>query len=172
MNRFSTKTVPNIAISRCLLGEAVRYDGNSKFQPNLIKKLEAVFTLIPICPEVEIGLGVPRPPIHIIEMGAELRAVVIEDPDIDLTQPLQELASEKSLLDIDGFIVKARSPSCGLDSTPHLIEDGSTIYGAGIFSAAYKKANPLVPMVEAETLESPQELEKFIEEVITAASNC
>jgi len=172
MNPISTKTAPKIAISRCLVGDPIRYDGTSKFQPNLIKKLETFFTLIPICPEVEIGLAVPRPPIHIIEKESQLRAVVIEEPNIDLTVPLQELAIEKGQLDIDGFILKARSPSCGLESTPHLLEDGSVTYGAGIFAAAFREANPRIPMVEAEVLESPQQLKKFIEEVITATTNC
>lgn len=166
MNSFSTKKTPNIAISRCLIGDPVRYDGKSKFQPKLIKKLEEFFTLIPICPEVEIGLPVPRPPIHIVEKEGELRVVVIENPDRDLTSPLQNLAFEKGLQDIDGFILKARSPSCGLHSTPHLLEDGSMTFGAGIFAAAFKKSNPHIPMVEAELLDSPQQFEKFLSEVI------
>ena len=176
MKPLSTKTepkvIPKIAISRCLIGDPVRYDGESKFQPQLIKKLEAVFTLIPICPEVEIGLSVPRPPIHIVQQGTELRVVIIEDPSQDLTEPLQNLAYEKAKLQIDGFILKARSPSCGLESTPHLMKDGSITYGSGIFAAAFRKANPFIPMIEAETLNSPQQFEKFIEEVTATATNC
>jgi len=167
MKHLSTKITPKIAISRCLLGDPVRYDGESKFQPKLIKKLEQFFTLIPICPEVEIGLPVPRPPIHIVEKESKLRVVVIENPNIDLTEPLQHLAKEKVQQDLQGFILKARSPSCGLDSTPHLLEDGTIVYGAGIFASAFKEANPDIPMVEAESLESPQQFEKFINEVMS-----
>ena len=171
MNPFSTKTVPKIAISRCLIGDPVRYDGKSKYQPNLIKQLESVFTLIPICPEIEIGLTIPRPPIHIIEKESELRVVIIEDPDIDLTNPLRELAIRKGQMNIDGFIIKARSPSCGLNSTPHRLETGSVVYGAGIFTAAFRDVNPHIPMVEAEELASTQRLEKFIEEVMLQWKN-
>ncbi len=167
MNPFSTKTVPKIAIIRCLIGDEVRYDGKSKHQPNLIKQLESIFTLIPICPEVEIGLTVPRLPIHIVEIESKLRAVVIEDPNIDLTDSLRDLAIEKRAADIAGFILKARSPSCGLNSTPHLLEDGTIVYGAGIFASAFKEANPNIPMVEAESLESPQQFEKFVNEVMS-----
>ncbi|MDH3353723.1 MAG: DUF523 domain-containing protein [Chromatiales bacterium] len=164
--------LPTIAISRCLVGDPVRYDGESKFKPKLIKKLEDIFTLIPICPEVEIGLSVPRPPIHIVERKSVLKVVVIEDSDRDLTEPLQSLAREKAKLQIDGFILKARSPSCGLTSTPHLLENGTVIYGAGIFTDAFHKANPQIPMIEAEMLESPQQFKKFIEEVTAATTNC
>lgn len=166
MNPFSTKTAPKIAISRCLVGDPVRYDGASKYEPKLINQLESIFTLIPICPEIEIGLSVPRPPIHIVEKESELRAVIIEEPDQDLTEQLRDLAIEKGQLDIDGFILKGRSPSCGLESTPHLLEDGSIVYGAGIFAAAFKEANPHIPLVEAEELKSPQQLEKFIKDVM------
>jgi uncharacterized protein YbbK (DUF523 family) len=166
MNPLSTKTAPKIAISRCLLGDPVRYDGKSKFQPNLIKKLESVFTLITICAEGEICVTTPPPPIHIVEKQSTLRVVIIDEPDTDLTSPLQQLALEKSALDIAGFILKARSPSCGLESTPHLLESGATAYGAGIFAAAFREARPQLPMIEAEALESPQQLEKFISEVM------
>lgn len=167
MKPLSTKITPKIAISRCLIGDPVRYDGESKFHPKLIKKLEQFFILIPICPEVEIGLSTPRSPIHIIEIESKLRAVVIEDPNIDLTDSLRDLAIEKRAADIAGFILKARSPSCGLDSAPHLLEDGTTVYGAGIFADAFREANPNIPMIEAESLESPQQFEKFINEVMS-----
>lgn len=171
MKPLSTKITPKIAISRCLIGDPVRYDGESKCQPQLIKKLEQVFTLIPICPEVEIGLSVPRPPIQIVVKGATLRAQVIEDPGKDLTAPLHKLAIEKAQLDIDGFILKARSPSCGLLTTPHLHEDGTNSYGAGIFASSFREANPEIPMVEAEALEDPLKLEQFIEMVIRFNNN-
>jgi len=172
MNPLSTKTTPKIAISRCLVGDSVRYDGKAKYHPQLINRLESVFTLIPICPEVEIGLTTPRPPIHIVEIESELRVVVTEAPHIDLTDSLQELAIEKKPADIDGFVLKARSPSCGLKSTPHLLEDGRVVYDAGIYAAALRKVNPELPMIEAEELESPQSLEKFIHEVMQYGIFC
>ncbi len=166
MNPLPTKKTAKIAISRCLIGEPVRYDGKSRFQPQLIKRLTQLFTLIPICPEVEIGLSVPRPPIHIVAKDGMLRAVIIEDPDTDLTVPLQNLAIEKGQLDIHGFILKGRSPSCGLDSTPQLLADGSTVYGSGIFARAFMKAHPDIPMIEAEQLQSPQQFERFAQRVM------
>lgn len=169
---FSTKKTPKIAISRCLVGDPVRYDGRAKFQANLINQLESVFILIPICPEVEIGLTTPRPPIHIVEIESQLRVVVKEAPHIDLTDSLRELAIEKRPADIDGFILKARSPSCGLKTTPHLLEDGRVVYDAGIYAAALRKANPELPMIEAEALESPQSLKKFIHEVMQYGIFC
>lgn len=172
MNPFSTKKTPKVAISRCLVGDPVRYDGRSKYYPKLINQLESVFILIPICPEVEIGLTTPRPPIHIVEIESQLRVVVIEALHRDLTDSLRELAIEKRPADIDGFILKARSPSCGLKTTPHLLENGRVVYDAGIYAAALRKANPELPMIEAEELESPQSLEKFIHEVMQYGIFC
>jgi uncharacterized protein YbgA (DUF1722 family)/uncharacterized protein YbbK (DUF523 family) len=85
---------------------------------DFVKKLEGFVEFFPICPEVEIGLGVPRDPIKLVERKGELK-LVQPSTDRDLTAPMAKFASAylKSLKDIDGFILKYGSPSCGINST-------------------------------------------------------
>jgi uncharacterized protein YbgA (DUF1722 family)/uncharacterized protein YbbK (DUF523 family) len=94
-----------------------RYNGQM-IPMDFVKKLEGFVEFFPICPEVEIGLGVPRDPIKLVERKGELK-LVQPSTDRDLTAPMAKFASAylKSLKDIDGFILKYGSPSCGINST-------------------------------------------------------
>ncbi|MCU7939146.1 MAG: DUF523 domain-containing protein [gamma proteobacterium symbiont of Bathyaustriella thionipta] len=117
-----------IAVSACLLGQKVRYDGKTKKHALIIdmflnKGLSTV-ELIPFCPEVAIGLGVPREKIQVIRnKDKQIRLVGVEDHTLDVTHELQSYA-ENFLLqypDIKYYIVKSKSPSCGYQSTPLFI---------------------------------------------------
>ena len=113
------KSVPPIrlGISGCLLGQKVRYDGNHQRDSYITLTLRKYFEFVPVCPEVAIGLGVPRPPIRLVGNPAAPRAVGVADPTLDVTRKLtvygQRMA--RTLDDISGYILKSRSPSCGME---------------------------------------------------------
>ena len=71
-----------IAISACLLGQEVRYDGTGKCQPSIISALQHKVELIPFCPEVEAGLGIPREPIQLQQLASEIRVVQVSDTSV------------------------------------------------------------------------------------------
>ncbi len=118
--------------------EACRYNG--QVIPNaFIRRLAAHATLIPVCPEVEIGLGVPREPIRLIRCGAEVRA--IQTTGQDVTDRLARFADRflEALPEVDGFILKSRSPSCGIRDAkvfPTMESEVACGREAGLFSRA------------------------------------
>lgn len=146
----------------------MRYDGTSR--PNLIvlDELSQLFELVAVCPEVEAGLPVPRPPVQLTGDIASPRLTGRDDASIDVTDLMQSycLQKSKSLQALCGFIFKSRSPSCGLNSTPvfidHKIADEQ---GRGIFARALCKELPLLPAIEDTQLESGNARLGFIEAV-------
>ncbi|MFP6672374.1 MAG: DUF523 domain-containing protein, partial [Pirellulaceae bacterium] len=108
---------PRIAVSACLAGEAVRYDGDHKRHPQVVGLLASLFELIPVCPEVEIGLGIPREPIQLEQTTAGTRLVSVQSRQ-DYTLRMQQFA-RRTAVQIEswqacGYLLKSRSPSCGL----------------------------------------------------------
>jgi uncharacterized protein YbbK (DUF523 family) len=106
-------TRPRLVMSACLEMEACRYNGQSiraRFVPRLAEHVE----LIPVCPEVEIGLGVPRPPVRLVSDGDEVR-MVQPATGRDLTGAMAGFSRTflDGLQEVDGFLLKSRSPSCG-----------------------------------------------------------
>ena len=106
-----------IGISSCLIGREVRFDGSHKRDGWIVQSLGEYFEFLPFCPEVGIGLGVPRPPIHLIRNGQSLAAVNIKDHSLDHTLSLQQYAQSVvlPLQNVSGFILKKNSPSCGME---------------------------------------------------------
>jgi uncharacterized protein YbbK (DUF523 family) len=100
-----------IGISACLLGERVRYDGGHKRNQMLLDYLALRYALVPICPEVAAGLGVPRPPVQLVARGVEIRAVGVLDEQLDVTRPLIEYGRQVIAGEgLCGFVFKSRSP--------------------------------------------------------------
>ncbi len=121
-----------------------------------------------MCPEVAIGMGVPRAPIRLEGESGHLQAIVVEDPDMDVTAALEEygcsMAHTRGRL--SGFILKQRSPSCGVGKVK--IYTGNDIMsgdGSGIFAHALMESNPLLPVVVAEDLDDPFLREEFLRRV-------
>jgi uncharacterized protein YbbK (DUF523 family) len=167
-----TKTI-QIGVSSCLLGFKVRYDGQDKKHSNVLKLCEQ-FTCIAICPEYAIDLGVPRAPIHLVQLASGIHARGIANPQQDVTQALTEYANEvhASMPQLCGYVFKARSPSCGVNSTPlfnaiDLQQLGST---SGIYSARIQELAPQLPIVEETQLNNDSDLQKFIEGVVVYAN--
>lgn len=136
---------PAVGISACLLGEQVRYDGASKQHELISTTLAHCLQLEKFCPEVSAGLSVPRPPVHLVESGKEIRAIGVDDRSMDVTGKLQKTAETYSHENISGtkktcgFIFKARSPSCGLSSTPLYNTRGESLEKtSGLFASHLK----------------------------------
>ena len=142
MTRFSTTTFrptrfcdsrsasyrAAVAVSACLAGEKVRYDGADK-RLSLYPLLQRELHLIPICPELGAGLGVPRPPVQLVDTDGGVRALGRDDPAYDVTPALQAFAAQsvqrlRNEYALCGYLWKSRSPSCGLGSTPIFGERG------------------------------------------------
>ncbi|MFH1220328.1 MAG: DUF523 and DUF1722 domain-containing protein [Candidatus Eisenbacteria bacterium] len=105
---------PGVVVSRCLEFDRCRYDGAMISSP-VVSALKPHVDFTPVCPEVEIGLGVPRAPIRIVAAGRE-RRLVQPSTGKDLTVKMEGFASSylSSVGDVGGFILKYRSPSCGI----------------------------------------------------------
>jgi len=156
---------PRVAVSACLLGQRVRYDGKQKQHAFVCKQLQKWLSLEAICPEVEIGMGVPRPAIQLREVSGRIKAVGLEQADLDVTQQLNRFGRQTAqrLADIDAYIFKARSPSCGLTSTPIMFSDGSSKKTAGLFAAQIMQQLPLLPVVEEGKLETITQQVNFLQ---------
>jgi len=160
---------PQVAVSACLLGHEVRYDGSQKQDKFVALKLSKWLDLVPVCPEVEIGMGVPRPPIHLLEQGGQLRAIGVENSRLDVTRKLNLYGRDtaRRLENIDAYIFKARSPSCGVGSTPiKPSAGGRRKKGAGLFAAQIMRHLPLLPVVEEGGLETRVQQANFLQRVL------
>ena len=113
-------SLPRVGVSACLLGRPVRYDGDSRPHAWIRDVLPGYAQLSPICPEMEAGLGVPRPPVQLVLAGGQVRALGVADSRLDVTRVLSAWVREqKSRLEVlDALILKSRSPSCGLGDVP------------------------------------------------------
>lgn len=158
-----------IGISSCLLGEQVRFDHGHKRDGYITGTLSAYCEFVPVCPEVAIGLGVPREPIHLVGDPAQPRAVGVRSPERDVTAALlaygQRMARE--LDDIAGYIFKSRSPSCGMERVKLYPTGGGAArkMGVGIYARQIMAARPLLPVEEEGRLNDPVLRENFIERV-------
>jgi uncharacterized protein YbbK (DUF523 family) len=133
-----------------------------------------LFELVPICPEVEAGLPIPRPPVQLTGDITQPRLTGRDDPSIDITDLMLAYCSEKpnTLNDICGFIFKSRSPSCGLNSTPVMVDNNIVDENSrGVFARALCKAMPSLPVIEETSLESELKCLAFIEAVKQYHSN-
>jgi len=157
-----------IAISSCLQGQEVRFDSSHKHNRYITDTLGEYFDYQPYCPEVAIGLGIPRPPIRLVKVGEQIRVRGVKDPNQDVTYELkaysQQVAGECS--HISGYIFKSRSPSCGTERVKVYSESGNPIDNSpGIFAAGIMRAHPSLPVEEEGRLMDPHLRENFIERV-------
>ena len=153
---------PRVAVSACLLGQKVRYDGDHKHDLLISGELGGWFEWVPVCPEVGIGLPVPRPPIQVEDVGGVMRVRGVDDPDTDVTDALRRYALEVDGA-IDGIILKARSPSCAVGTTP-VIRDGQDTGGVtdGAFAAALHQRFPALARRDEEALRDTDTRNAFV----------
>lgn len=163
----STGDLIRIGVSACLLGEAVRFDGKSKPCAAVRELLATRAELVGICPEVEVGMPVPREPVDLFGDPARPRMIGARTGE-DWTRRMDVWARERvgSLLaqGIAGAVLKARSPSCGIgDAAVHREAGGISVPGDGLFALALRRAAPRMPVARDEDLVSETEVEDFLE---------
>jgi len=165
----TTTDKPRIAISQCLLGEHVRYDGGHKLDAFLTDVLAPFVEWVPICPEVEAGMGIPREAMHLTGNPNSPRLLTIQTK-VDHTVRLKAFSQRRVRAlrteDLDGYIFKTNSPSCGIHRVKVYGENGkSSKLGRGVYSAVVHKAFPLLPIEEEGRLNETIMLENFIERI-------
>ncbi len=157
-----------IGISSCLVGEAVRYDGSHRHNEYLTASLGRCFEYVPLCPEVAIGLGVPRPAIRLVRAGGAVRARGVKNAALDVTDRLLACADELAprLAGLSGYILKKNSPSCGMTGVTLYSTrgrpDGTT---RGVYAGRLMALHPELPFEEEGRLMDPARRENFIERV-------
>lgn len=158
-----------IGVSACLLGEAVRHDGGHKRDRFLTDTLSRFVTFVPVCPEVEFGLGTPREPIRLVRNARGIRLVATKSRR-DLTDAMtnwaRTRADELRALDLSGYVFKKNSPSCGLFRVQvHGAGGLPSRDGRGLFAGTMTDSFPLLPIEEEGRLSDPGLREAFIERV-------
>lgn len=161
---------PRIGVSACLLGQPVRFDGGHKRDTFITTVLCRHVDYTAFCPETAAGLGVPRPPIRLVGDDPQaLRAVGVRDAGLDVTAPLRAHAEETAgqVAELDGFILKKDSPSCGLHRVKRYPEGGGMGQrdARGLFAAALVERFPELPMEEEGRLNDPVLRENFVNRV-------
>jgi uncharacterized protein YbgA (DUF1722 family)/uncharacterized protein YbbK (DUF523 family) len=160
-----------IGISTCLLGENVRYDGGHKLDRFLKDTLGRYVEYVPICPEVECGLGIPREAMH-LEGKPESPLLITTRTRQDMTSRMVEWAQKRvAKLEKEylcGFIFKSDSPSSGMERVKIYNENKMPFKnGVGIFAGIFMKHFPLLPVEDEGRLHDPGLRENFIERIFT-----
>mgnify|MGYP000014431350 CR=1 FL=1 len=160
----------HIGISACVLGEKVRYDGGHKNSLFCSVVLASFVRYLPICPEQAIGMPTPRPAIRLLKTDAgDIRLVNSKDSSIDFTEQMQLFTDHKMplLAQLSGYIVCAKSPSCGMERVRLVNEKGELLgkVGTGIFTQRLMQKYPWLPVEEDGRLLDAELKENFITRV-------
>ncbi|RFT16429.1 MAG: hypothetical protein OP8BY_1607 [Candidatus Saccharicenans subterraneus] len=142
---------PTVVISACLNGFFNRYNGGTVSDDN-VNALKPRFELITVCPEVEIGLGIPRKTVSLFKLGDRIE-VIQRETGLNVTQKLLDYSEKtiNNLPEVDGFILKAKSPSCGVKSAKVFgNREGTNILGKddGLFPATVRRLRPHLPLID------------------------
>lgn len=158
-----------IGVSSCLIGQKVRYDGSHKRDLFISDTLVRFVEFVPVCPEMEIGLGTPRASIHLAKTQGEIRLINPKTGQ-DLTTEMTEWA-DKRLTQLEkenfsGYVLKKDSPSCGMQRV-RVHQEGKPPLkdGVGIFAGQLMSRWPLLPVEEEGRLNDPRLRDNFIERV-------
>lgn len=164
------KSKPTVVVSRCLGFDHCRYNGDV-IMDKFVERLKPYVNYITVCPEVEIGLGVPRKPIRLV-MEDEILHIYQPDSGNTYTQEMKDYSKDlfQSLGEVSGFILKGRSPSCGIkDVKIYLGKENykGTIKGGGIFANAVMEKYPDLPIEEEGRLTNYSLREHFLTKLYT-----
>ena len=163
----ATSLIP-IGISSCLLGERVRYDGGHKSHSYIMHTLGEYFDFKPFCPEVAIGLGVPRKPIRLWRNARnETRCVRVDNSNLDFTDRLQDCSDDQLswLSNLCGYIVKKDSPTCGMERVKVWDDIMPKREGVGVYAKRLIEKFPYLPIEEEGRLGDSILRENFIQRV-------
>jgi uncharacterized protein YbbK (DUF523 family) len=158
-----------LGVSSCLLGNAVRYDGGHKRDPCVTGLLGSSVEWVPVCPEVEAGMGTPRPELRLVGEGGEIRMLEVASGR-DHTRAMQRYTARRvrALRDLDlcGYVLKKNSPSCGIARVKvHGEKNASSNGGRGFFASQLMDTYPNLPVEDEVRLNDAKLRENFIERV-------
>jgi uncharacterized protein YbbK (DUF523 family) len=166
MKKAEIKNKIRVGISSCLLGEKVRYDGGDKLDVYIVEKLGKHVSFVPVCPEAGCGMSTPREPMRLTGGPAAPRLVTV-NTKIDLTEKLSAWAKERvrglEKENLCGFVLKSRSPSCGLKEVEVFGEgDVPAKTGTGIFAKILTERFPALPVEEEGNLHDSEAVKNFL----------
>jgi uncharacterized protein YbbK (DUF523 family) len=171
---ISLQNKPVIAISSCILGQRVRYDGKIKSFPDIYQTLEAHFEFIAVCPEVEIGLTVPRPAVQLSGNTKSPKMTGRDNATIDISDEIIQFCNSKpaALNSICGYVFKSKSPSCGIRNIS-VFNQGKIISqnNRGLFAQAIINYFENLPIVDETELATEQQINNFIQQVLNYSNN-
>ncbi|CAH1524561.1 conserved hypothetical protein [Vibrio jasicida] len=155
-----------VGISSCVLGERVRFDSGHKISNFVTKELDGYFSFVPVCPEVGVGMSVPRPTIRLVSNEERIALVETKNPDNDHTDNMltysenkvNELQSER----LCGYIVCAKSPTCGMERVKVYSKNNAAKEGIGLYTRTLMEKMPWLPVEEDGRLNDPVLKENFI----------
>jgi uncharacterized protein YbbK (DUF523 family) len=155
-----------LGISACLLGDEVRYDGGHKRDEFLTSVLGPMVEWVKVCPEVEVGMGTPREPIHLVQENGVIRLRAVTT-GIDHTASMTAYAASRvealAAAGLSGFVLKADSPSCGPIGVRVVDRSGTeTDSGIGLFAQALTARFPGLPIVDERQLADPSARNEFL----------
>ena len=161
---------PKLAVSACLLGQKVRYNGDAAEFRTLSRKWSEHLELIPLCPEVGIGMGVPRPTIRLVREDGKIKLINPKNGEDFTTKMLEYSEIQSDLLassGVCGFVFKKDSPSCGVErvkvyrgDNPQAVRDGR-----GMFATVFTTLNPHIPVIEEGRMSDSRQAEHFLARV-------
>ncbi|WCP69063.1 DUF523 and DUF1722 domain-containing protein [Vibrio tubiashii] len=160
-----------IGISSCVLGERVRFDSGHKISKFVTKELTPYFEFVPVCPEVGSGMPVPRPTIRLMSNEDRIALVETKDPTKEHTQAVVDYSKSK-VVELEreqlcGYIVCAKSPTCGMERVKVYKKNSAENVGVGLYTNELMKAMPWLPVEEDGRLNDPVLKENFITRIYT-----
>ena len=168
MKRLPDRSEIRIGVSACLLGRNVRHDGGHKKHAFVTGALARFVTFVPVCPEVEVGMGTPREPVRLVRTGHDVR-MIGHRSGTDHTEAMRRWAEGRvrqlEAEDLCGFVLKQDSPSCGLERVRVHSKSGAARDGRGLFAQALVERMPLLPVEEEGRLDDPRLRENFVERI-------
>ncbi len=169
MTADASDAAVRVGISACLLGDRVRFDGGHKRDAFLVETFGPFVEWVPVCPEVECGLGTPRESMRLVTSDRRVRLVTVRT-HADVTERVEQfarvragaLAAER----LSGFVLKKDSPTCGMERVKVYNTHGvPTRSGRGVFASALLERFPHLPVEEEGRLSDPVLRENFVERV-------
>jgi uncharacterized protein YbgA (DUF1722 family)/uncharacterized protein YbbK (DUF523 family) len=165
---------PKLGISACLMGDEVRFNGGHKESRLCTRELTQYFEFVTVCPEVAIGMGIPREPIRLVGDPENPQALGTVNSQLNVTRPLAAYGARmaEELGDLSGYIFMQKSPSCGLERVKVYQENGAPVDGGGrgIYAKAFCERHPNLPVEEDGRLNDAVLRENFVTRVFAYAA--
>ncbi|GAM63239.1 protein ybgA [Vibrio ishigakensis] len=160
-----------IGISACVLGEKVRFDSGHKISRFVTKELAPYLSFVPVCPEVGMGMTVPRPTIRLVSNEERIALVETKDDTKDYTDGMLSFSNNKvdelKQKELCGYIVCAKSPTCGMERVKVYSKGGASKEGIGMYTRILMEQMPWLPVEEDGRLNDPILKENFISRVFS-----